>query len=120
PANTLTAPNDTLFIKYAGRFAANANADKRITLDIAGGNIVFDTGNLALNNKAWILEMQWTYVTSSSQVILSRFFVDGLPVKTEMINLNAPHYSPYNIALIGAGTRASDVTVRMTQITKQQ
>jgi hypothetical protein len=117
--NSLLAPNDTLTIKHAGRFAANANANKRITVAVAGITS-FDTGNLALNNKAWLLEMQWVYVTSNSQWIVFRFLADGLPVKTEMVNLTLDHSSSYNIALTGAGAGANDVSLKMTQITKQQ
>jgi len=93
--NQLKNNGDILTFSFKGTYAANGN-NKQLEIEF-GSQTIFDTTALAINDGAWILDVEVIRTSASTQDIFVKAFYNDL-AKTAYI----------------AGTQSDNITIKLT------
>lgn len=97
---------DCLFYSLKGKYAANAN-NKKIVLKF-GSQTIFDTTALAVNDGAWIFEIEVIRTSASSQDIFVKAFYNNL-ARTAYISGTQDLSDNITILLTATGVSSGDI-----------
>lgn len=106
--NQLKTDKDSLSYKIKGTYAANGN-NKQIVLSF-GSQTIFDTTALAINDGAWIFEVEVTRTGSATQNIFVKAFYNNLS-KIAFVSGTQDFTDNINIKLTATGVASSDIVL---------
>ena len=108
-ANTLSNNGEHLEIEVAGSTAANAN-NKQFRIYF-GGSVFFDSGNQALNNKAWRAWIRIFRTGPTAVRITCSFVTENVVFQNHVNTTLSPTLSSANIFKVtGTGGGSNDIT----------
>lgn len=107
--NQLKNDNDCLLYDFKGIYAANGN-NKKLVLSF-GSQTIFDTTALAVNNGAWIFEVEVVRTGVASQDIFVKAFYNDL-AKTAFISGTQDLSDNIEIKLTATGVSTGDLELK--------
>lgn len=105
--NQLKNNGDVLTFSFKGIYAANSN-NKRLQISF-GSQTIFDTTTLAINNGAWIFDVEVIRTSASTQDIFVKSFYNDLSKTAYVAGTQSDNIT---IKLIATGVATNDIELK--------